>query len=125
MKHPRAELIAKWMEDTTQPVWRWGGGDDGWVTSEHTELISWSVANKFAIGDKPTGPPQKMCTLAGVSFPVPLSVASGCEVGITVWRNAGEDSATHYVYGFNDMKDASACAKAIAEAIEQAIKEAK
>lgn len=125
MKHPRAELIAKWLEDTTQVIWYWDELENIWSKGKIDYLTDVNDEAAYSVGEKPTKPPQKMCTLAGVSFPVPLSITSGCEVGITVWRNTSEDSATHYVYGFDDTKDAAACTKAIAEVIKQAIKEAK
>ena len=119
MKHPRAELISKWLEDTSQPIWSYF--DDEWVDAADEDLISIDDTCPYAIGPKPTEPPQKMCTLAGVSFPVPYQYDEGSMNWMVISIGAGT-SKTHY---FKYNTDARACFNAVNAALKQAIKEAK
>jgi hypothetical protein len=73
--HPRAELIAEWVKDTTKPVWMFANGF--WIEDEGQLFLEPMYAGHFAIGPKPTQPPARMCVLAGVEFPEPMREAPG------------------------------------------------
>jgi hypothetical protein len=79
--HPRAELIAEWIKDTSQEIWFWNGSD--WISTYDKALITIRNAGHYAIGHKPTQPPARVCTLAGVEFPEPMRSAP--PVGTKVW----------------------------------------
>lgn len=66
--HKYAALINQWVEDTSQKVWIWG--DEGWHWNKYP---MWQENFHYAIGDKPTHIPSKMCVLGGLEFPMPLS----------------------------------------------------
>ncbi len=74
--HPHADLIARWLPDTTQPLWLWNTKE--WVPLPGYELLTHNddvPPAHLACGDKPTTPPRRMCTLAGVDFPEPETAA--------------------------------------------------
>jgi hypothetical protein len=123
MKHPRAELIAKWLEDTTQLIWAYI--DFEWVGSDRETLIKETqLPFRFFVGPKPTEPPQKMCTLAGVSFPVP-TLQHG-QLGLEEFEAL--EKAVLCLYAGQKEEDrkqsTELCVYAIRNALEQAIKEA-
>ena len=70
MKHPQAEVIKQWLDNTSQQLWYWSRYCHVW---EETLVINQD--NIYAVGDKPTSPPTKMCELAGVKFPAPNNKA--------------------------------------------------
>jgi hypothetical protein len=74
MKHPQAEIIKVWVEETTE-LWVWLEESKEWKKSYILEVITCPNLT-YAIGDKPTSPPVKMCELAGVKFPAPVLDAS-------------------------------------------------
>jgi hypothetical protein len=126
-RHPRAELIAKWLEDTDQVIWVYRtnpygayGDSSYWDQATFGELTDTSNESHFAIGPKPTEPPQKMCELAGVSFPVPS--ADGVH---PVFLSGRSVITTSKMYWFNSAADAQLFAIAIEAIVVQAIKEAK
>jgi hypothetical protein len=80
MKHPQAEVIKQWLDDTSQQLWYWSRYCHVW---EETLVINQD--NIYAVGDKPTSPPTKMCELAGVKFPAPVSDANLMEKGQKYW----------------------------------------
>ncbi|MEN9885582.1 MAG: hypothetical protein RL758_160 [Pseudomonadota bacterium] len=67
--HKHADLIKKWADDPSQKVWHWFAGE--WTQCPSIPL--WYETNCYAIGEKPTSPPAKMCVLAGVEFPMPMT----------------------------------------------------
>lgn len=178
MKHPRAELIAKWLEDTTQPIWFFAKDMGKWYLTNGHNLFDELLTYPFEVGEKPTEPEpshtspvtteelieaaywefdarkkglgewtgapqseryafkwvtrillskigdkkiaepsQKMCTLAGVSFPVPGEGSNSLEIlarGFSIRQ-----------FTFSKPIDLSNCFNAICAALDQAIKEAK
>lgn len=70
--HKHAAKIIKWAQDTSLPVWGWSQGQEKWVICENA---FWSSNAFYELGEKPTAPPQKMCTLGGLEFPMPETVA--------------------------------------------------
>ena len=69
---PHAELMKRWIDDDKLECW-------GWSTSwKEWELSAYGPTNPLTIyflGPKPTSPPRKMCTLGGLQFPAPETVA--------------------------------------------------
>ena len=74
MKHPQAELIKQWLKDTDQCIWVLLADSKTWSESYLEELLACPNLS-YAVGDKPTSPPTKMCELAGVKFPAPNNKA--------------------------------------------------
>ena len=74
MKHPQAELIKQWLEDTDQQLWVLLADSKTWSESYLEEVLVCPNWN-YAIGIKPTAPPVTMCDLAGVKFPAPNNKA--------------------------------------------------
>ena len=101
-KHPRAELIKAWLEDTTQPVWYWD--EDHWNPESCVGLVQDNDLN-YAIGPKPTQPPARMCVLAGIEFPEPMRSAP--ERGTRYWVgevNASEPYETRWYAEDDDIE---------------------
>lgn len=68
---PHAELIKRWADDDSLTVWCWTGPPAAW-----TEAVpNWYEHFQYALGEKPTAPPRKMCILGGVAFPAPETKA--------------------------------------------------
>ena len=74
-KHPNYHQIVAAAADTTLPVWHWSTSSQGWMKTNASSLWYDQGDMRFAVGDKPTAPPQRMCTLAGACFPEPMRVA--------------------------------------------------
>lgn len=96
--HKHAELIKKWADDTSQPAWYWDESE-GWIACPYGP--AWLKDVKYAIGEKPTYPPAKMCVLAGVEFPMPMTeppavrsdyfVAEAAEISSMNWDGGSYD----------------------------------
>jgi hypothetical protein len=102
MKHPQSELIKHWLDDTSQQLWYWSRYCHVW---EETLVINQD--NIYAVGDKPTSPPTKMCELAGVKFPAPVSDSSLMKSGQKYWI-----ASAHFVDSLlwrNDAYDCRVC----------------
>lgn len=76
-----AALIKQLADDTSLAIWYWHRGHKAWFTG--TPELLFDSDEIMAVGDKPTDPPPRMCTLAGIEFPAPLTVAP--EVGTTFY----------------------------------------
>lgn len=101
--HKHAALIKQWANDPTQNVWFWRNSSDpaDWVKCNPTPL--WYEDKHYALGDKPTAPPRRMCVLAGVEFPAPETEApdkvscfyspylTGTAYGSGRWRGDDQD----------------------------------
>lgn len=74
--HKHAALIKQWADDSSQKVWQWSPRVNEWF---EMNAVTWDATVHYALGPKPTQPPRKMCSLAGVEFPMPETVAP--EVG--------------------------------------------
>ncbi len=72
--HKHAAIIKAWADDPSQAVWCWNPHHAApeWLRVQN---IYWEQSVHYALGDKPTAPPRKMCTLAGVAFPAPETEA--------------------------------------------------
>lgn len=73
--NPRAnkELADRYFADDTLKAWYWPPGDGGWVFVSNpwfSDDLNWHVGH-----EAPTEPPAKMCELAGVKFPMPMTEA--------------------------------------------------
>jgi hypothetical protein len=66
--HKHAALIKQWADDRTIGVWLWDGIN--WVEPLNHRSPLWMESVPHAVGPKPTQPPRKMCSLAGVEFPI-------------------------------------------------------
>ena len=76
MKHPHLDLLVRAAADTTQQIWFWKPRDEQWTGCGLEALVSDVVGRfVFVLGDKPTAPPQRMCTLGGLQFPEPMTEA--------------------------------------------------
>jgi hypothetical protein len=69
--HKHAALIKAWADDPSQDVWEYDGQWD--LVTDPVPV--WYDHLHYALGPKPTQPPRKMCSLAGVEFPEPLKAA--------------------------------------------------
>jgi hypothetical protein len=106
MKHQQAEPIKQWLEDTDQQLWVWLTDSKTWSSSYIEEVLSCPNLS-YAIGKKPTAPPTKMCELAGVKFPAPVSDANLMEKGQKYWI-----ASAHFVDSLlwrNDAYDCRVC----------------
>jgi len=65
MKHPQAELIKQWLEDTDQQLWVLLADSKTWSESYLEEVLVCPNLS-YAIGIKPTAPQVTMCELAGL-----------------------------------------------------------
>lgn len=72
--HKHAELIMKWAEDTSQTVWCWDLFKGEWHPPLGPTPI-WLETATYAVGDKPTQPPRKMCVIGDFEFPCPETEA--------------------------------------------------
>lgn len=72
--HVHVELIKKLADDTSLTIWLWSPNREKWVQATFADVCNFP-GYVFALGDKPTAPPRKMCELAGVKFPMPETVA--------------------------------------------------
>jgi len=76
---PHAEMSALYMSDSTLKCWYWSGFT--WVESIRP---SWEKPAVYFIGHAAsTEPPRKTCTLAGLTFPAPETIAP--EAGAACW----------------------------------------
>ena len=71
--HKHAALIKQWADDRAIGVWLWDGIN--WVEPLNHRSPLWMESVPHAVGPKPSQPPRKMCSLAGVEFPAPETVA--------------------------------------------------
>ena len=77
MSTPRknAELAALYMSDDRMRCWVWTV-EGRWIEPAVQPL--WTAEGIYHVGlTPPTEPPQKMCELAGVQFPMPMTEAPG------------------------------------------------
>ena len=98
----------------------------------------WLPESQYSIGDKPTAPPRKMCTLAGVEFPMPEAsmpapgtlyffpsfCAGGGVRSLNISRFPGGCTADRKVFGDNLMHLMSTAAEAHYRALVAATKQA-
>ena len=71
-RQKHAAKIIQWAQDTSQSVWYWSTNANAWLD---TYDPSWADFLIYVLGEKPTAPPRKMCTLGGLEFPAPETVA--------------------------------------------------
>jgi hypothetical protein len=136
MKHPQSEIIKVWVEETTE-LWVWLEESKEWKKSYILEVITCPNLT-YAIGDKPTSPPVKMCELAGVKFPAPFKNPFLLKSNTKYW--VAENNFKHVRYWESSPYDVTACEagfihlteegaeqhyEALVAANLQAIKEAK
>ena len=78
---PHAELQKQWLDDDTLIRWRWFDNDKEWLC---TPLGDWHTDGIYAVSHtKPAKPPQRTCTLGGLQFPAPETVAPA--IGTKYW----------------------------------------
>ena len=75
--NPRAnkEQADRYFADDTLKAWWWNEVDKTWAEARWPDFepsLTWQVGH-----ERPTEPPQKMCELAGVKFPMPMTEAPG------------------------------------------------
>lgn len=136
--HKHAELIKKWADDPSQTVWHWY--IDGWWSCHPANgSPSWYETNYYAVGEKPTSPPRKMCVLAGVEFPMPLTephvygssywTIDPAETSGVMRRSWQDDTRDARILksgmAFDTREGAEAYARAIIAATKQAMEAAK
>ena len=69
---PHAEMIKKWADDESLQKWRWSPIIKEWRNSGKC----WYVGEIYHVGHtEPTAPPKRMCTLGGLKYPAPETVA--------------------------------------------------
>ena len=133
MSRPNAEMALKYWADPTMKVWFWHAG--AWRLAERTPSFSqdahWHVGH-----EAPTDPPQKMCELAGVKFPMPMREAPKLHTAYW-WVSAygaapdrwvdHEADRSRLAAGLCQATEAGAIAqaKAMQAALQQAIERAK
>lgn len=101
--HKHAALIKQWADDTSQPVWVWSSSAGWFDASDGGETTpSWSPSSTYALGPKPTQPPRKTCTLAGVEFPVPETTAPASGASYYIPTTAGHPAHIEWA---NDRTD--------------------
>lgn len=69
--HKHAALIKQWADDPSQTIWMWFHDAERW----DAVCPYWNTDSIYAIGERHTQPPRKMCVLAGVEFPLPETEA--------------------------------------------------
>ena len=70
---PHAEMSALYMSNSTLKCWYWH--DHNWV---EVLVPSWATSTVYFLGhEAPTEPPRKICTLGGLTFPAPETIAPG------------------------------------------------
>lgn len=81
--HKHATLIKQWADDPGRTVWFFDPVMPmrGWIELAGDPV--WNPKLHYAIGDKPTAVPRRMCTLAGVEFPAPETEPP--EIGASYW----------------------------------------
>lgn len=68
---PHAEMTALYMSDSTLKCWMWHSYE--WL---EVTRPSWTEGAVYFVGhEAPTEPPRKICTLAGLTFPAPETIA--------------------------------------------------
>lgn len=77
--HKHAALIKAWADDPSQAVWSFTS-----LEWRKVDTPSWCETSAYALGDKPAAPPRRMCTLAGVEFPMPETEAPAPGVKVYV-----------------------------------------
>lgn len=80
-ERPNKELALRYWSDPTLKAWYWSRANAGWVqasTPWFADEIVWHVGH-----EAPTEPPARMCELAGITFPMPITEAP--EVGARCW----------------------------------------
>lgn len=82
-KTPRAhaELAARYMSDSSLKCWSWVPSAKRWVESD---LPTWHEDLIYHVGhEKPTAPPKRKVTMAGITFNAPETEAP--KVGAKYW----------------------------------------
>ena len=82
-KTPRAhaELAARFMEDDSLKCWIWNSHEKRWVENE---CPLWNYNGAYHVGrEKPTAPPKRKVTMAGITFDAPETEAP--KVGTKYW----------------------------------------
>ena len=88
--YPHAELIKQAADDQYLEIWRYSHFNSKWQKTFFSILANPENSNvKFAVGEKPTAPPRKMCVMGGIEFPAPESVA--LEKWQAYWVIGGDD----------------------------------
>jgi hypothetical protein len=133
MKHPQAELIKQWLDDTSQQLWYWNSYFNTWLRTN-----DFNAEGKYAIGDEPPEPPVKIRELAGVKFPAPVLDAALLKEGNDFFVASMVEEEHHFWGGIKydsifleaglvhlTKEAARQHSKALQAANLQAIKEAK
>lgn len=91
--HKHAALIKQWADNPSQTVWFWSPAGNRWESSTFSNMVAYTTGGTYALGEKPTQPPPKMCVLAGVEFPAPETVGPA-QVTLVYFPDGG-GGATH------------------------------
>lgn len=70
---PNSDLALRYWSDSTLSAWHWQTDLRAWCLCAHPDFhtgTTWRVGH-----ERPTEPPQKMCELAGMRFPMPITEA--------------------------------------------------
>ena len=91
---PHAEMAAQFMADSSLKCWAWAVDARRWVENERPrwyENLVYHVAH-----EKPTAPPKRRVTLAGITFNAPE--VEPPEVGAKCWA-VNVESVYHFEWG--------------------------
>ena len=80
LKSPHLELQTKHRKDRSQTVWTRWDKNSPW---KHIHDPSWNATREYHIGPTPPPDQTKMCSMGGLQFPVPESVAPA--IGTEIW----------------------------------------
>lgn len=100
--HKHAALIKQWADDPSLTVWYWDAANQNWFDCEDDP--DWSY-DHMAVGALPTQPPRKMCSLAGVEFPAPETVAPLIGSKFYVANMTRRDWSKEYAYNWRGDSD--------------------
>ena len=95
-KTPRAhaELAARFMADSSLKCWMWMLSGTFWLEQKHP---NWHEGLIYHVGrEKPTAPPKRKITMAGITFDAPETEAP--KVGAKCWV-VDVESAYHFEWG--------------------------
>ena len=97
-KTPRAhaEMAARFMADSSLKCWAWAVDAGRWVENERPR---WYENLAYHVGhEKPTAPPKRKVTLAGITFNAPETEAP--KVGARYWL-ANVESTVEFAWNGN------------------------
>ena len=111
---PHAEMTALYMSDSTLKCWMWHSYE--WL---EVTRPSWTEGAVYFVGhEAPTEPPRKTCTLGGLTFPAPETIAP--EAGAACW-SAYPDKAYETIW-INNTFDTYLLEKGFVHLTEEAAK---